>query len=89
MPTSSHERRCWGSRRRNIRRSNALSYVAGYCIGLDMTIRGIADRSFRKSGDTFTVLGPSLVTADEIPNPADLQLSLEVNSELRQRARNL
>jgi len=73
-----------GRRARNIQGPGALSYVAGYCIGLDMTIRGIADRSFRKSGDTFTVLGPWLVTADEIPNPADLQLSLEVNSELRQ-----
>ena len=75
-----------GRRARNVPRSNALSYIAGYCIGLDMTIRGIADRSFRKSGDTFTVLGPWLVTADEIPNPADLELSLKVNSDLRQRS---
>ncbi len=75
-----------GRRARNIQKSNALSCVAGYCIGLDMTVRGIADRSFRKSGDTFTVLGPWLVTADEVPHPADLQLSLEVNSELRQRS---
>ena len=75
-----------GKQARNIHRSNALNYVAGYCIGLDMTIRGIADRSFRKSGDSFTVLGPWLVTADEIRNPADLQLSLQVNSELRQRS---
>jgi 2-keto-4-pentenoate hydratase/2-oxohepta-3-ene-1,7-dioic acid hydratase in catechol pathway len=71
---------------RNISRMDALSCVAGYCIGLDMTIRGIADRSFRKSGDTFTVLGPWLVTADEIANPADLLLSLEVNSKVHQRS---
>src|SRR5712671_1385263 len=57
---------------RNIRSSEALACVAGYCIGLDMTVRGVADRSFRKSGDTFTVLGPWLVTADEIPSPGDL-----------------
>ena len=71
---------------RNIRSSDALTYVAGYCIGLDMTVRGIADRSFRKSGDSFTVLGPWLVTADEVPNPADLFLSLEVNSDVHQRS---
>jgi 2-keto-4-pentenoate hydratase/2-oxohepta-3-ene-1,7-dioic acid hydratase in catechol pathway len=71
---------------RNIRRSDALTCVAGYCIGLDMTVRGVADRSFRKSGDTFTVLGPWLVTADEVANPADLLLSLEVNSEVHQRS---
>jgi len=71
---------------RNIRGSDALACVAGYCIGLDMTVRGVADRSFRKSGDTFTVLGPWLVTADEIPNPADLLLCLEVNCEVRQRS---
>ena len=71
---------------RNIRGSDALTYVAGYCIGLDMTVRGVADRSFRKSGDTFTVLGPWLVTADEIANPGDLVLSLAVNSEVRQRS---
>jgi 2-keto-4-pentenoate hydratase/2-oxohepta-3-ene-1,7-dioic acid hydratase in catechol pathway len=75
-----------GRTARNIRRSDALTYVAGYCIGLDMTVRGVADRSFRKSGDTFTVLGPWLVTADEISNPADLLLSLEVNSEVHQRS---
>jgi 2-keto-4-pentenoate hydratase/2-oxohepta-3-ene-1,7-dioic acid hydratase in catechol pathway len=75
-----------GRTARNIPSSDALTYVAGYCIGLDMTVRGVADRSFRKSGDSFTVLGPWLVTADEIPNPADLLLSLEVNSELRQRS---
>ncbi len=71
---------------RNIRGSDALACVAGYCIGLDMTVRGVADRSFRKSGDSFTVLGPWLVTADEIPSPADLLLCLEVNSEVRQRS---
>jgi 2-keto-4-pentenoate hydratase/2-oxohepta-3-ene-1,7-dioic acid hydratase in catechol pathway len=75
-----------GRKARNIDRGSALSHIAGYCIGLDMTIRGIEDRSFRKSCDTFTVLGPWLVTADEIPNPADLQLSLDVNGELRQRS---
>lgn len=75
-----------GRKARNVHKSDAMSCIAGYCIGLDMTIRGIEDRSFRKSGDSFTVLGPWLVTADEIANPADLELCLEVNSELRQRS---
>ena len=71
---------------RNVRKSEALAYVAGYCIGLDMTVRGVADRSFRKSSDSSTVLGPWLVTADEIPSPGDLLLSLEVNAEMHQRS---
>ena len=40
------------------------AYVAGYAIGLDITIRGTEDRSFRKSPDSYMVLGPWLVTAD-------------------------
>jgi 2-keto-4-pentenoate hydratase/2-oxohepta-3-ene-1,7-dioic acid hydratase in catechol pathway len=76
-----------GRQARNIQRTHALSYVAGYCIGLDMTIRGIEDRSFRKSRDSFTVLGPWLVTADEIPNPGDLLIVLDVNSDRRQYSR--
>ena len=62
----------------------ALDSVAGYCIGLDITARGTEDRSFRKSADSYTVLGPWLVTADEIPDPDNLGLRLAVNGELRQ-----
>src|SRR5262249_51266390 len=50
----------------NVSRIDATSYIAGYTIGLDITIRGTEDRSFRKSVDTHSVLGPWLVTADEI-----------------------
>jgi 2,4-diketo-3-deoxy-L-fuconate hydrolase len=64
----------------------ALDYVAGYCIGLDITLRGPEDRSFRKSIDSYSVLGPWMVTADEIPDPDNLQLQLGVNNELRQNA---
>jgi len=64
----------------------ALQYVAGYAIGLDVTIRGAEDRSFRKSADTYTVLGPWLVTADEIPDPGELDLQLALNGELRQKS---
>lgn len=73
-----------GKEARQVSRKDALEYVAGYCIGLDITIRGQEDRSFRKSPDTYTVLGPWLVTADEIPDPGGLDLSITVNGELRQ-----
>jgi 2-keto-4-pentenoate hydratase/2-oxohepta-3-ene-1,7-dioic acid hydratase in catechol pathway len=66
--------------------SQALSHVAGYMIGLDMTIRGTEDRSFRKSLDTFTVLGPWLVTADELGDPSQLDLEITVNGEPRQKS---
>jgi 2-keto-4-pentenoate hydratase/2-oxohepta-3-ene-1,7-dioic acid hydratase in catechol pathway len=67
-----------------IPRDKALDYVAGYCLGLDMTVRGPQDRSMRKSCDGYSVLGPWIVTADEIANPDDLPLSLKVNGETRQ-----
>jgi 2-keto-4-pentenoate hydratase/2-oxohepta-3-ene-1,7-dioic acid hydratase in catechol pathway len=70
----------------NIPKSQALEYIAGYSIGLDITIRGTEDRSFRKSPDSYSVLGPWLVTADEIPNPGELDLSITVNGEVRQRS---
>jgi 2-keto-4-pentenoate hydratase/2-oxohepta-3-ene-1,7-dioic acid hydratase in catechol pathway len=73
-----------GRRARHVTRDDALSYVAGYCIGLDITIRGSEERSLRKSVDTYTVLGPSLVTADDVGSPDDLDLRLSVNGELRQ-----
>ncbi|WP_424140289.1 fumarylacetoacetate hydrolase family protein [Roseomonas chloroacetimidivorans] len=64
----------------------ALDYVAGYCIGLDMTARGSEERSLRKSVDSFTVLGPWMVTADTCPPPVDWDLSLMIGGETRQSA---
>lgn len=64
----------------------ALAHVAGYCIGLDITVRGPEDRSFRKSADTYTVLGPYLVTADEVADAGALEMLITVNGEERQRA---
>lgn len=75
-----------GKAGRNIPASEALSYVAGYSIGLDITIRGPEERSLRKSLDTYTVLGPWLVTSDEIRDPHALALHLTVNGEDRQIA---
>ena len=67
-------------------RERALEHVFGYAIGLDMTIRGPEWPVFRKSADTYAVLGPWIVTADEIPDPNALQLSLLVNGDRRQAA---
>jgi 2-keto-4-pentenoate hydratase/2-oxohepta-3-ene-1,7-dioic acid hydratase in catechol pathway len=75
-----------GRRAKNVSETDALSYVAGYCIGLDMTIRGPEERSMRKSPDSYCVLGPWLVTADELGDPGALQLSIAVNGETRQDA---
>lgn len=69
-----------------IAEEDALSHVAGYMIGLDMTIRGTEDRSFRKSLDTFTVFGPHMVTADEIADPNNLDFEIKVNGETRQKS---
>jgi 2-keto-4-pentenoate hydratase/2-oxohepta-3-ene-1,7-dioic acid hydratase in catechol pathway len=66
--------------------AEALRYVAGYAIALDITIRGSEDRSFRKSADSYSVLGPWIVTADEIPDPGVLNLELSVNGERRQHS---
>ncbi len=67
-----------------IPRSKARDHIAGYSIGLDMTIRGQEDRSWRKSFDSFAVLGPWFVSADEISDPNTLAFWLKVNGEVRQ-----
>jgi 2-keto-4-pentenoate hydratase/2-oxohepta-3-ene-1,7-dioic acid hydratase in catechol pathway len=68
----------------NISAKNALDHVAGYAIGLDMTTRGKELQSFRKSSDSYSVLGPWMVTKDEIEDPNDLDLTISVNGEQRQ-----
>lgn len=73
-----------GKTARNVSREEALDYVAGYCVGLDITIRGPEERSMRKSPDTYTTLGPWLTTADELPDAGHLDLTLSVDDEPRQ-----
>jgi 2-keto-4-pentenoate hydratase/2-oxohepta-3-ene-1,7-dioic acid hydratase in catechol pathway len=75
-----------GRQGRNIAAAEAAGFVAGYCIGLDMTIRGTEDRSLRKSPDSYTVLGPWLATADEIADAGSLDIEIAVNGETRQKA---
>ncbi len=75
-----------GKQGSDIPKEKAYEYIACYGLGLDMTARGAEDRSFRKSIDGYTVLGPWLVTPDEIPNPADVPFTLHVNDEKRQES---
>jgi 2,4-didehydro-3-deoxy-L-rhamnonate hydrolase len=69
-----------------IAEADAMSVIAGYAIALDMVVRGKEDRSYRKSPDSYAVLGPWLVTADELGDPAAIDFTLHVDSELRQAA---
>ena len=69
----------------------AKDYIGGYVIFNDITARDIQRREmqsanfcFSKSIDTFCPVGPWIVTADEIPDPYDLDLELRVNGEKRQ-----
>ena len=70
----------------NVSEEDALDYVAGYAIALDMSVRGKEDRSFRKSPDGHSVLGPWMVTADEIDDPDALDFSLSVDGKVRQKS---
>ena len=75
-----------GKRASNVSADAALDHVAGYAVGLDITLRGAEERSMRKSGDTYSVLGPWLVTPDELPDPGALAMHLDVNGDRRQTA---
>lgn len=77
-----------GQRAKNVLEANALSYVAGYCV-----INDVSERSFQmqssqwdkgKGCDTFGPIGPWLVTTDEIPDPQNLNLWLDVNGNRMQ-----
>jgi 2-keto-4-pentenoate hydratase/2-oxohepta-3-ene-1,7-dioic acid hydratase in catechol pathway len=72
---------------RHIERAQALRHVFGYACLLDISVRGEeVERTMRKSYDTFTPVGPWIVTADEVGDPAGLRLRLWVDDELRQDA---
>ena len=67
----------------NVEESRALEYVAGYCVANDVSerafqIEGTGQWVKGKSADTFCPLGPYLVTPDEVPDPQNLRLWLEV-----------
>src|SRR5690606_21941563 len=65
----------------------ALDVLAGYTCGIDVSGRGIGRMGpsrMGKSFDTFTPLGPAIVTTDEVPDPQNLRVTLSVNGNLRQ-----
>jgi 2-keto-4-pentenoate hydratase/2-oxohepta-3-ene-1,7-dioic acid hydratase in catechol pathway len=71
---------------KNISREDAFQHVFGYACLIDMVVRGTEERVMRKSYDSFCPFGPWIVTADEVPDPTNLQARLWVNGELRQDA---
>lgn len=77
-----------GKRTRLVDTKNALDYVFGYCNANDVSCRDFQDLTPSwlpgKACDTFAPLGPYLVTADEVPDPNNLQLKTFLNGELRQ-----
>lgn len=75
-----------GRRATHVASEDVAAHVAGYTCLLDMTMRGGEDRSVRKSFDTFTPVGPHLVTPDDVGPLEDLELRTWVGGALRQRA---
>jgi 2,4-diketo-3-deoxy-L-fuconate hydrolase len=78
-----------GRKAKYVKEEDAQNFIFGYCICND-----ISEREWQKkrggqwvkgkSGDTFGPLGPYLVTKDEIENPYNLNLSLDLNGKRRQ-----
>jgi 2-keto-4-pentenoate hydratase/2-oxohepta-3-ene-1,7-dioic acid hydratase in catechol pathway len=78
-----------GKEAKYVSKDNALDYVAGYCI-----VNDVSERHFQtqltgqwtkgKSCDTFGPTGPYLVTRDEVPDPQNLSMSLDVNGQRMQ-----
>ncbi|MCW5594495.1 MAG: fumarylacetoacetate hydrolase family protein [Rhodocyclaceae bacterium] len=75
-----------GSVARHVPLEQALDHVAGYCVANDVSEREYQlERGTQwdkgKGYDTFGPLGPWLVTRDEVPDPQDLHLWLELNGQ--------
>ena len=78
-----------GKKAKYVNEKNAQDYILGYCICNDISERDWQKNSGGqwvkgKSGDTFGPLGPYLVTKDEIEDPFNLNLSLDLNGKRRQ-----
>lgn len=79
-----------GKAAKNVSEANALDYVLGYTVTNDVTARtwltmdGAKQWVRGKSFDTFTVLGPELVTADEISDPQNLAVRSVLNGQSMQ-----
>eukprot|EP00928_Gymnodinium_smaydae_P019051 TRINITY_DN17271_c1_g1_i1.p1 TRINITY_DN17271_c1_g1~~TRINITY_DN17271_c1_g1_i1.p1 ORF type:complete len:229 (+),score=23.44 TRINITY_DN17271_c1_g1_i1:134-820(+) len=80
-----------GKRASKVPESKALEYVAGYSIGLDMTLRDVQDQmkekklpwTAAKAFDTSLPLGP-FIPAEDFPNPNKVDIWMSVNDEVRQ-----
>lgn len=77
-----------GRKAKNVSEVDALSYVAGYCTGNDLSARDLqfdtgGQWMVGKTPDQFAPLGPYLVTADQV-NPDQLKIECRVNGEIRQ-----
>jgi 2,4-didehydro-3-deoxy-L-rhamnonate hydrolase len=80
-----------GSIARYVDVDQAIEHVAGYCIGNDVSERNFSEEgggqwTKGKSADTFAPLGPWLVTPDEISDPQQLGMQLEVNGHIYQNS---
>ena len=75
-----------GKEAKDVKAEDAADYIFGYIALMDITVRGKEDRPWRKSFDTFTPVGPWIVTGDEVGNPNELQMNLWVNDEIKQSA---
>ena len=83
-----------GREARNVSKAQALEFVFGYTVILDVTARGPnppgtgigSCRSVRKGFETFAPIGPWITTRDEISDPQNLMMHLWIDGELRQSA---
>ncbi|MFD9719362.1 fumarylacetoacetate hydrolase family protein [Streptomyces sp. NPDC059076] len=79
-----------GKPARGVPAEQVTDHIFGYLVLLDLTLRTEGERqeerTMRKSFETFTPIGPFIVTADEVPDPSNVGLRLWVNDELRQQA---
>jgi 2-keto-4-pentenoate hydratase/2-oxohepta-3-ene-1,7-dioic acid hydratase in catechol pathway len=77
-----------GKEAKYVSKENALDYVFGYCTANDLSARDLQKKTHQwllgKTCDDFSPIGPYLVTANEVPNPNNLQLKTYVNGEKRQ-----
>ncbi|MBP6124176.1 MULTISPECIES: fumarylacetoacetate hydrolase family protein [Providencia] len=76
-----------GTRAKGVSHDDALNYVFGYSLMIDMSARDCRRAGqwiYSKGQDTYAPFGPCIVTADEIPDPHSLNLSLKVNGVIKQ-----
>ncbi|WP_454734854.1 fumarylacetoacetate hydrolase family protein [Cupriavidus necator] len=76
-----------GTRGKGVKEADALNYVFGYSVMIDISARDCRRAGqwiYSKGQDTYAPFGPVIVTADEIPDPHTLDLSLTVNGVTKQ-----